>query len=995
MWTAHIAGTCQHGVPAMRPARRGYAVAGSVALLAAVLGAMRVQAQAEPVSGVVDEPLGARYSLGMTLWHLGHNPDMIRKFHDDVRNSGLTPEKLLPRVALKPPAATVRVLVEPELLGDARLNGWKVDGEAITSWAGDAGPTVSVPVRLPRAGLYRLWVQYQANVDCRGVTSLRIYRAGQEQLGPLCQPDDFYDMPPAKAGPAWHSLLVDLPSGDLVIRFGHITRCWQGPGGYDTRRIDCIYLTDELWADPPPPEARQTMRTAAAPDGIQWTTTPALAGADLNTWSWWQLRPISWEDAAANPKLFALSRHFWQGVVDGLARRDYREDTLPDYRTPERQVVFNETWNMVANPVRARRQIETLAADVSRIPLGYHYVWHDVAGNIPGLREDGQYAKDGPYAKYGNWYGSPGCLMSGWGEPAGTVATEVPVKTPGTYTVWVLSQATNLSYTAPWFGKVSVAGQEQFAYHHEGKIPSLWMKMGEVTLAQPGAVRVEFTLDGAGFGGTYRRIHTLFLTDARDLVPTGTVRPPWTLDMLRERAAEAGAKPRDKLLLWLTENPYRPLSQEVWADRLTAGDAWPYEPVRGTTRTQELLMARDTCRAVQVGLHNLTDDPLKLAVTASPLKGKAGSFPAALSWRVEGFIPYGADRQQWTPFFLLRRPDVTVPSLNTAGVWLTVDTHGVPAGEYRAQVRFRGEGIRTHVVELHVRVSPVLPNPRQPVLVDGWTQPHEGEAYLRDFVDHGMNVWRGEMSKADMQRWGIRQLGFGYGATTGIPEWLAHLKSLGLDYSDYFVSIMDEPGGTTEEALKPFLDVAKAFRAADPHVRLCFNPSEAAELKTFEILAPYADVWCPYSKHVFSPHFGNPEKKKIYLAKPWVWYTTPCLWDKTAREPGIRTVPSQPGQCVGVAFFALNYPWRDQWDTGYEQIGDASTMGAVLSRHGPVATIVWEQIREAAQAANLAMLVRERLGAQSFDEVTDPAMQTLIREGSEEELIRWLESRSP
>ena len=28
--------------------------------------------QSVPV-GIVDEPLGARYSLGMTLWHLGHH----------------------------------------------------------------------------------------------------------------------------------------------------------------------------------------------------------------------------------------------------------------------------------------------------------------------------------------------------------------------------------------------------------------------------------------------------------------------------------------------------------------------------------------------------------------------------------------------------------------------------------------------------------------------------------------------------------------------------------------------------------------------------------------------------------------------------------------------------------------------------------------------------------------------------------------------------------
>ena len=143
--------------------------------------------------------------------------------------------------------------------------------------------------------------------------------------------------------------------------------------------------------------------------------------------------------------------------------------------------------------------------------------------------------------------------------------------------------------------------------------------------------------------------------------------------------------------------------------------------------------------------------------------------------------------------------------------------------------------------------------------------------------------------------------------------------------------------------------------------------------------------------HVFAPYWGNPKKWEIFHPKPWMWYTTPCLWDKTAREPGIRSMPSQNGNCVGVAFFALNYPWRDPWDAGYEHISDASTMGAVQSRHGPVATLVWEQIREASQEARLAMMVREALGVKTFDEVTDPEMQRLIKTGSTEELLNWLE----
>jgi len=67
-------------------------------------------------------------------------------------------------------------------------------------------------------------------------------------------------------------------------------------------------------------------------------------------------------------------------------------------------------------------------------------------------------------------------------------------------------------------------------------------------------------------------------------------------------------------------------------------------------------------------------------------------------------------------------------------------------------------------------------------------------------------------------------------------------------------------------------------------------------------------------------------------------------------------------------------------------------MGHVMSRHGPVPIIIWEEIREASQTANLAMMVRETLGVDTFDQVTDPDMQKLIKEGTDEQLIKWLQA---
>jgi len=940
-------------------------------------------------SQVVDEPLGARYSLGMTMWHMGHNPEMIVKFHSWLKQSGKKPENLLSSSMLKAPPSLLRILIEPELLGDENLGGWKVKGDYITSGATDAGPTVSIPVSLPKTGLYRFWLLYDARTNYRAVTFIRFYKKGQEAAGPLFQPDEFYDIPPEKDGPVWKNMLVELPEGELIVKLGHVTRWWHGKGGYDTRRVDCFYITEEIWADPPDPQFIKTVMKSGKQPSVQYTESIPFNRDDYEKWKWWQIRPVSWEDAGKQPELFNLSKKFWESVISELSNKTYDEKNLPDYREPERQVVFNEIWNMVSNPVRAKRQIETLQADISRKVLPYHYVWHDVASNIEGLKPDGNY-KGTKYESYENWYGSPGCLMAGWGNPRGTVSTYVDVAEPGKYYCWILSSSTNLSYTAPYFCKAYVDGEEQFVYHHQGKIPSIWMKMGEIDVKKPGKVRFDFILDNSGSGGTYRRIYTLFLVDDPDYVPQGTIRPPWTIQMYRERAKKTGAKETDKLAVWIQQNPYRRLSQEVWAEKISAGDSWPYEILSGNKRIKEFYMAKDMVKSVSLGIRNLTDEPLKLDISVEPLKSGLKSFPESIQWRVQAFIPYGADRQRWTPFFLLRRPYLYVPPLNVAGIWITVSTKGLPGGNYSGRVKISGKNVESYEIVLNVRVSDLKINPQNPVLVDGWTKPHEGEKYLRDFVEHGMNVWPGEMTKEDMKKYGIKLLRLSAPAPDRAREFVERIKKLGLDYEDFFVGVLDEPCGKIETELMPFIQRAKAIKEVDQNVRISFNPGEAATLATFQILAPYCDFWVPYSLHVFSPYYDNPKKKEIYLKKPWMWYTTPCLWDKTAREPGIRTVPSQPGNCVGVAFFALNYPWRDQWDTAYEHINDASTMGSVMSRYGPVPTIIWEEIREAAQTANLAMMVREKLGVKLFDEVKEPEIQRLIKEGTDEELIKWL-----
>jgi hypothetical protein len=91
----------------------------------------------------------------------------------------------------------------------------------------------------------------------------------------------------------------------------------------------------------------------------------------------------------------------------------------------------------------------------------------------------------------------------------------------------------------------------------------------------------------------------------------------------------------------------------------------------------------------------------------------------------------------------------------------------------------------------------------------------------------------------------------------------------------------------------------------------------------------------------------------------------------------------QPADCLGTAFFAPYYPWRDPWDTAYEHIPDVSVF-VLPSRHGPVATPTWEALLEAVQHANLARMVREQA------KPDDAAAKSLWEHGDSEAILAWL-----
>ena len=941
-------------------------------------------------SATVDEPMGAmqRPSLGLTLWHLGHNATYIDGFHNYLTAHGIDP------LTLDPPAnsSTVsqRLLLEPEFLPATNLNingagwAWTTNDMSIHSSVHDPGagsPAVSMPLTIPLAGRYRLWVRYYGFTSGYGPISFKMYKNGAETNGPALY-DEVYDVATPTEGWFWKDIIVDLAPGTYTIYLAHEGHGWRdtpgGANGYCERNIDCVYLTDELWADAPSDAARQDIRNGSR-SGIQWTVSHAMTTTELNSWRLWQVRPVAWEEQAAKPSVFTQSHAYWRSVVDSLATPDYG-NSPPSFRSANRQNIFDERWNMMANPVRIARQAATLQGDI--LPPG-----------SPKLNEKYYWMMGNQFDQFtgSGWYIDGTTLTAQWGGFDGVASHDYTIDVPGTYYVWV-----HFAYNwvfGPWYMTVSNAQNQMIRFDYytnnlPGGASETWQRFtSTIPMTSPGNLHISVAVpqDPEIYqnGSTYRWIKDVLITTDSEYVPQGTVRPPISAAQYTARAQGLGAGTTYPYFLWLPGNAYDPILQ----------DQWPAAAVPSGNASKALSMVRNTHRAVHLPMRSIVSNAVTLTVSPGVLQGSAGTYANKVTWRVVSYDPYGGeyDRQAWTPFVLLQRPNITIPPYNMAALWLDIDSTGVAPGDYTCDVVLSGAATPNRTVTLNVHVSAVDTSTASPVLLGGWNQPPEGEIYKQDFTDHGMTIWYGEMSKAEMVARGIKLLSIGI--WWGDPAYLSgivnRLLSMGLSYNDFVFSVMDEPNGSTQAELQNYIDMANAIHAADPNVRVSFNPGEAASLATFQILNPYCQVWLPFALHT-----GDPAKMAIITSKPWMWYTTPDLWDKSPGNPGgmyglARWIPAQPTNCIGAAFFAFNYMWRDHWDTGYEVVVDEAET-VLPSRNGPVPTRVWDAIREGTQDAKLGFLVKQKLGG-----VLNTTEQSFVANSKTEELISWLEHPAP
>lgn len=330
-----------------------------------------------------------------------------------------------------------------------------------------------------------------------------------------------------------------------------------------------------------------------------------------------------------------------------------------------------------------------------------------------------------------------------------------------------------------------------------------------------------------------------------------------------------------------------------------AFDPWAYFHPRDTMpephrRTQQIdvKLCQNEYESRAINITNFTSSPLNVLVR---MRTEAEGFNPAgvLSLRHAVLVP------------TVRREEVAdaLPELDSAGIlrvagyeteqlWLTFNANGLDAGEYTLALVLNTVEPDPVEVILPVRmtvhpISMPRPHPLRFCLwaYDGGDLGTDRPDVLQDLIDHGVTIFFGTAAAAACDSEGNLTAPLDFSAhdesvrrlsphgmllflspqsrVTGAPylsepwkrafveylrEWVAHMKTLGLDYEDWALYPYDEPSTPFAETTRNLVEVAKVIRAADPNILIYTDPTSGTTMETVDMFTGLIDIWCPSSE---------------------------------------------------------------------------------------------------------------------------------------------------
>jgi len=282
-------------------------------------------------------------------------------------------------------------------------------------------------------------------------------------------------------------------------------------------------------------------------------------------------------------------------------------------------------------------------------------------------------------------------------------------------------------------------------------------------------------------------------------------------------------------------------------------------------------------------------------------------------------------------------PRVTVTPSRPAFLWLTVDLRNIRSGRYEAELLANDERGQQASVPVRIAVLDAELPIENPLFCFAWQWSTTQPAMIREFIDHGINVFH-------VHPEAVWKAGAKFCLFVFEPSWKRkplddaqralvkdHLdriwetvERLDIPRDRWAIYLADEP---CDQTAAVDLSYAMEVRALRPETPIWFNPAwdklpgsdrnNTTVDGTFRKLASVADIWCPYSAHLWD---GSGAINFMRSTGKRMWFGE--IWGNAARRPSVGREMLRQGPWMawkyrleGFGVYAANAwvddPWND------------------------------------------------------------------------------------
>jgi hypothetical protein len=419
------------------------------------------------------------------------------------------------------------------------------------------------------------------------------------------------------------------------------------------------------------------------------------------------------------------------------------------------------------------------------------------------------------------------------------------------------------------------------------------------------------------------------------------------------------------------------------------------------SRTEVIVreLCRDEWESIAINLTNVAVDPIEIKIMASDL----GEFPVANHLEFRRAVLLHAFHREPIADALPRLDQaqlISVPGLQTAQLWLTLNTRGLPAGDYSIELKMKTLDAEASevILPLKIKVLDLALPPQQKLNFCVWSRAGRAPEYeLQDQIEHGVNIHFGVAPQATCDASGklsgkldfaehdaiVRRLtphgrimfvgpqgalqgqeflspAWRKAFITYLRIWVNQLKELGLDYNDWLLYPYDEPSTPFSKTTLNLVEVAKLIRQADPKILIYTDPTSGTNLESLDLLNGLIDVWCPSAELL--ERFADEMLPVIRPTAREIWFYDASGTSRTLSCLGLyrwRFWYAWNMNFTGAGWWTYYYDEPVLWD-GPNPSGDY--FSTVYTAPGAIVTSKrWEVAREGIEDFELLNLFKETI----------------------------------